>query len=323
MGPSSETKMGTALDPFLTPFPFSNQKGHAHVVTGSQHGPAESSGYRSATCYPAAHDTARDVTYATTAGSARERQQRTTGRHQRASGKAGKRCPRTRAATATSRTAGPATGHTADPATGRTAGPADGFTAGLAVGSATASSYGWRVVFRCSEEDVMTEPQDGFTPLDPVPSAAFGPDHTSAPVVDPPKVNQKNPPRSTSSVFGKLGNNKKPRSGVRALTLEDKEKIATLYTFGAMGLMPFKQKAAQAMAASAEKCADAWYEMARENDRVRRVILMLIEGGAWGKVLVAHTPIFLALLPDGMMPAQFHGFNEMFSETYSDADESE
>lgn len=155
----------------------------------------------------------------------------------------------------------------------------------------------------------MTDFSDAPPVPQPTPSEAFGPDHTSAPVTEPPKVNQKNPPRSTTSVFGKLGTNKKPRSGVRALTNDDKEKIATLYTFGAMGLMPFKPKAAQAMAGSADKCAEAWFDMARENDRVRRVLLMLIEGGAWGKVFAAHTPILIALLPEGMMPAQFQGFD--------------
>jgi hypothetical protein len=163
----------------------------------------------------------------------------------------------------------------------------------------------------------MPLPEPGsYIPV-PQPSSAFGPDHTKSTeeiaqeFLDrkPPKVNQKNPPKSGASVFKTLGQNKKPRSGVRALTVKDKEKIATLYTFGAMGLMPFKQKAAQAMAQSADACAEAWYEMAQENDGVRRVLLMLIEGGAWGKVFAAHTPILIALLPDRLMPPMFANFD--------------
>lgn len=165
-----------------------------------------------------------------------------------------------------------------------------------------------------------TEPVDTATEVPfpiPQPSQAFGPDHTlsteeiAQEAINRriPKVNQNKPPKPASSAFGKLGQNKKPRSGVRALTVQDKDKIASLYTFGAMGLMPFKPKAAQAMAMSAEKCAEAWYEMARENDGVRRVLLMLIEGGAWGKVFAAHTPIILALLPENMMPPMFSGFD--------------
>lgn len=168
----------------------------------------------------------------------------------------------------------------------------------------------------------MTDPTPVFSGpqfQEPQPSGAFGPDHTvkvdtADPVADAiknrvPKINQANPPRSTKSVFSSLGQNKKPRSGVRALTEKDKDKIASLYTFGAMGLMPFRPKAAQAMAQCAEKCADAWYELAKENDGVRRALLWLMEGGAWGGVVFAHTPILLALLPEGMMPPMFQSLD--------------
>jgi hypothetical protein len=169
------------------------------------------------------------------------------------------------------------------------------------------------------------QPPEWTEPVEPVtepgipvqPSNAFGPDHskTTEEIAQeflnkkPPKVNQKTPPKPGASVFKSLGQNKKPRSGVRALTVKDKEKIASLYTFGAMGLMPFKQNAAMAMARSADACAEAWYEMAQENDGVRRALLMLIEGGAWGKVFAAHTPILIALLPERFMPPMFANFD--------------
>lgn len=150
------------------------------------------------------------------------------------------------------------------------------------------------------------------------PSTAFGPDHTqstedivrerlAAEGKLPPKVNQKNPPRAGKSVFNTLGQNKKPRSGVRKLDEKDRDKIASLYVFAAMPLQAFKPKVAAAMASGADKCADAWMELASENDTVRRTILMLIEGGVWGKVFIAHTPILLAALPDNMMPPMFRG----------------
>lgn len=147
-------------------------------------------------------------------------------------------------------------------------------------------------------------------PLQPS-AATFGPDHTkSTEDSEPkpiPKINQKNPPRSTKSVFSNLGQNKKARSGVRKLDEKDREKIASLYVFAAMPLQAFKPKVAAAMAAGADKCADAWMELAQENDTVRRSILMLIEGGVWGKVFIAHTPILLAALPDNLMPPMFRG----------------
>lgn len=161
----------------------------------------------------------------------------------------------------------------------------------------------------------MTEP----TPELPLqPSTAFGPDHSKS-TEDavreklaesgtlPPKVNQKNPPRSGRSVFTNLGQNKKPRSGVRKLDEKDRDKIASLYVFAAMPLQAFKPKVAAAMAAGADKCADAWMELAQENDTVRRTILMLIEGGVWGKVFIAHTPILFAAMPENFMPPMFQG----------------
>lgn len=177
----------------------------------------------------------------------------------------------------------------------------------------------------------MTEPTPAVPELPLQPSAAFGPDHTVAPDVSekdaawekltaegkvPPKVNQKNPPRAGNSVFKNLGNNKKVRSGVRKLDEKDREKIASLYVFAAMPLQAFKPKVAAAMAAGADKCADAWMELAQENDTVRRTILMLIEGGVWGKVFIAHTPILLAALPNDFMPSMFKGvdLNSMLSE---------
>lgn len=167
----------------------------------------------------------------------------------------------------------------------------------------------------------MTTPTPEMPDLPLQPSVAqFGPDHTAAPSTEdlvreklaesgklPPKVNQKNPPRSGQSVFKNLGQNKKPRSGVRKLDEKDREKIASLYVFAAMPLQAFKPKVAAAMAASADKCADAWMELAQENDTVRRTILMLIEGGVWGKVFIAHTPILLAALPSNFMPPMFQG----------------
>jgi hypothetical protein len=45
---------------------------------------------------------------------------------------------------------------------------------------------------------------------------------------------------------------------------------------------------------------EAWEEVARVNPRVRKFLLKLISGGAWGQLAMAHMPILLALL---MKPA--------------------
>lgn len=141
----------------------------------------------------------------------------------------------------------------------------------------------------------------------------FGPDVTAIPEqpFDNLKAKKASAPkgrpgtRSAGSVFGKLGQNKKSRSTARALVLADKEKIANLYVYGSMGIMPFKQDTAMAMANSAEACADAWFDLAKENDTVRRAILAMIEGGVWGKVFFAHMPILVSLIPGDVMASRF------------------
>jgi hypothetical protein len=41
---------------------------------------------------------------------------------------------------------------------------------------------------------------------------------------------------------------------------------------------------------------EAWEEIAKVNPRIRRVLLKLISGGAWGQLLMAHAPILVAIL---------------------------
>lgn len=152
----------------------------------------------------------------------------------------------------------------------------------------------------------------------PEPVEPFGPDHTvttedvvkerlAADGINPPKTAEKNPPRGAKR-FG-LGANVKRNSGVRALTKDDRDKIAALYTFGAAGVMPFRMKTAQIMAESADSCADAWMELAKKNDGVRRALLMLVEGGAIGAVVAAHLPILMSLLPENAISGMFKGMD--------------
>lgn len=41
---------------------------------------------------------------------------------------------------------------------------------------------------------------------------------------------------------------------------------------------------------------EAWEEVAKNNPRIRRVLLKLISGGAWSQLVMAHAPILLAVL---------------------------
>src|SRR5574341_2677090 len=100
----------------------------------------------------------------------------------------------------------------------------------------------------------------------------------------------------------KLGANKATRSAVRKLTDDDKKKIEGVYAAIALVFVAptplFNQDAAEAFAGSAEQCAQAWFTLAENNDSVRRVLLMFIEGGAWGALAAAHVPILMAFMPE-------------------------
>lgn len=138
-------------------------------------------------------------------------------------------------------------------------------------------------------------------PTEPPKEQEYGPDASNT-VPDPEPKNSKNNGKKRQTPFSKLGANKQARGGPRKLTDKDKQKLSSLYVTAGMFLMPVKPVAAQAFAEHADECADAWFELASENDSVRRTVLMLIEGGAWGKVLAAHLPLLLALLPEGSLP---------------------
>jgi hypothetical protein len=159
--------------------------------------------------------------------------------------------------------------------------------------------------------DFTTRPSPVLPPTEP----DFGPDvNGSQPFENIETGNAKPPrkgrePRPGRSALGSLGQNKKVRSPIRKLVEADKEKIANMYVFGGMALMPVRPQAAQVMAGSADACADAWYELAQENDTVRRVLLAVIEGGVWGKVFMAHMPILAALIPQHVLPPALRNTN--------------
>lgn len=145
----------------------------------------------------------------------------------------------------------------------------------------------------------------------------YGPNFSHTPVddkpKDPPKTAQKNPPKPAESVFKRLGTNKKMRSPVRRLSrepakddeLSDLERLEGWYH--ALGNMarPFHPKFAQALQLQATECAVAWFGLAENNDTVRRYILAFIEGGDWGKVFMAHAPIFMAVVPQSVLERFF------------------
>lgn len=145
----------------------------------------------------------------------------------------------------------------------------------------------------------MTEPQE-FPPVSPSPEEGPGPtvtvnedgevtpDFTRA---DGPELDQRRRPNF------KLGQNKKPRSGVRALNKQDAERLTNWYLGFALMLAPLNRNASKAIADNVDQCVDAWLDLAAQNDNVRRFLLSILEGGAWSKVIGAHMPILYAAVP--------------------------
>lgn len=148
----------------------------------------------------------------------------------------------------------------------------------------------------------MTTPE--FGDAIPAPNADMfdAPDHKASRVVPP----------GVKKAIGKLGTNKKPRGGPRQLTGDDITRIEEYYDGIAWAAMLYKPAVGEAIRDSvtvgsdedaheitrARYCAEAWGELAKENDTVRRAILMLVETGVWSKVFMANLPILVAALPD-------------------------
>ncbi len=144
------------------------------------------------------------------------------------------------------------------------------------------------------------------------PKPPYGPDakQSEPDKKEAPKTNAKNPPRASGRVFGSLGTNKKLRSPVRKLTRPtvvdgnradnertDWDKLVNFYVIIAGASERFHPRFAQAVDLNAERCVDAWFDAAEQNDNVRRGILACIEGGALSKVFFAHLPIGMAIMP--------------------------
>lgn len=69
----------------------------------------------------------------------------------------------------------------------------------------------------------------------------------------------------------------------------------------------------------------AWEEVARTNPRIRATLMKMIAGGAWGQLLMAHAPIFLAIvMKDGVRKhLPFIALLESVAEPDDDASEQE
>lgn len=73
------------------------------------------------------------------------------------------------------------------------------------------------------------------------------------------------------------------------------KQVAELYALAGMMLAPFDMHCAGAVMESAERCGEAWEDLARHNEAVRRVLVSLVQGSDWSKVILANGPIISAI----------------------------
>jgi len=104
-----------------------------------------------------------------------------------------------------------------------------------------------------------------------------------------------------------LGQNRKPRPTIRRTKPgELTQPITQFYVLLGLGIAPFAPFTSATIGNNAEQCAQAWDKLAQENDAVRRVLLAMIETGAWAGLVAAHTPIAIAVMMEtGRMPERF------------------
>ncbi len=71
--------------------------------------------------------------------------------------------------------------------------------------------------------------------------------------------------------------------------------LTDIYVSLGMVMMPFDPSCAKIIIEQAPACAEALDEMAKQNPAVRRILISLVTTSAWGKVIMAHAPILMAV----------------------------
>lgn len=74
-----------------------------------------------------------------------------------------------------------------------------------------------------------------------------------------------------------------------------RDALTPVYAMVAMGVGMRNKAIGEAIMTNAEACAESWETLAQTNESVRRVLLTLTKGTAWGVVFAAHLPIVMAV----------------------------
>lgn len=153
----------------------------------------------------------------------------------------------------------------------------------------------------------------------------FGPDQ--APTVEAEKSEKRAPRRDgktakerATSLLNGLGNNDKPRSGIRALTEADRLNIVDLYTNAGQMIAFVHKSLGTAIGLAAEPASRAWVKVAEKNNQVRKFILALGESSAWFDLFMAHVPVLLAAVPPSVIEKSFLGMFQTANDAQSEED---
>lgn len=141
----------------------------------------------------------------------------------------------------------------------------------------------------------------GALPVEDVPDGVPNHRASSGERGEKPRMAQ---PTGRQRIFGRTGgassnraeNVKPKRESPPKLSAGMKGQLEDLYSgIGAM-IMPFDPVMGQTIIDNARQCAKSVYDLAQQNDAVRRFVISLTTTSAVGALIMAHLPILLAVV---------------------------
>ncbi len=164
------------------------------------------------------------------------------------------------------------------------------------------------------------------------PAPDFGPEFTATPL-DPAmpapepaqttRAKNKAAGEESKGIFGSLGKNSPARSNVRRLTDDDARKLAARYDWVAGMVKYVHPRLARSIDDNTEVCVQSWMNLAENNVKVRAKILAFIEGGEIMGVVIAHSPLLIAALPEKYVAMFMQGIMSGFGKFANEPEEPE
>lgn len=122
-------------------------------------------------------------------------------------------------------------------------------------------------------------------------------------------------------LFGKLGKNSPARSSVRQLTEADQAALAKYYVRAGGMIRYAHPRLGNVMVECADECAESWIKLAAKNVKVRAKILAILEGGELLGVIMAHSPLLIAVLPEQFVASVMFRASDALSKLFNSSDD--